>query len=197
MRKFTEGLLDNRLILTALNVKRGQTILDAGCGNGYMSKIFSEAVGRSGKVYALDPDKHFIEVLKDETSGSNIEAITGDITKSTRLDGSSFDLIYIATVLHIFSKKQMQGFVREAERLLKPEALLAVVEIEKKETPFGPAMELRRSPDELKETISLLSADTLKVGDHFYMQVFKNKKSTDLGLDSYNKCNYNNYIKIQ
>ncbi len=70
----------------------------------------------------------------------------------------------------------MQGFIRETKRLLKPEALLAIVEIEKKETPFGPSMELRRSPEELKEAIPLVPVDTVQVGDHFYMQVFRNNE---------------------
>jgi len=34
--KFTEGLLDSKLILKALNIKTGQTILDAGCVSGYV-----------------------------------------------------------------------------------------------------------------------------------------------------------------
>ena len=64
--KFTEGVLKNEVVLKALNIKAGQTILDAGCGNGYMSKLFSGEVSQSGKVYALDLDKYFIEVLKNE-----------------------------------------------------------------------------------------------------------------------------------
>jgi len=40
--KFTEGFLNNKMVLKALNIKAGQTILDAGCGNGYMSKLFSD-----------------------------------------------------------------------------------------------------------------------------------------------------------
>ena len=51
--RFTEGLLDSERILKALNIKAGQTILDAGCGNGYMSKLFSKEVAQFGKVYAL------------------------------------------------------------------------------------------------------------------------------------------------
>ena len=39
-RKFSEGLLNGELILKTLNIQAGQTILDAGCGNGYMSKAF-------------------------------------------------------------------------------------------------------------------------------------------------------------
>jgi ubiquinone/menaquinone biosynthesis C-methylase UbiE len=153
--KFTEGLLDYELILKTLNIKPGQTILDAGCGNGYMSKLFSNEVIQSGKVYALDLDKYFIKALKNETQGTNIETIEGDITRPTELNESSVDLIYISTVIHVFSQQQMQGFIREVKRLLKPEALLAIVEIEKKETPFGPPLEFRYSPEELKEIVPL------------------------------------------
>jgi ubiquinone/menaquinone biosynthesis C-methylase UbiE len=174
--KFTEGLLDTEVILNALNIRPGQTILDAGCGNGYMSKVFSKAVGPSGKVYALDPDSTFIAVLKNETRESNIEAMQADITLPTPLTSSSMDLIYVSTVIHAFSRPQVRGFIREAERLLKPRALLAIVEIEKKDTPFGPPLNLRYSPEELKAVFPMAAVDTVAVGEHFYMQVFQNRE---------------------
>ena len=173
--KFTEGLLDNERILETLNVKAGQTVLDAGCGNGYMSKLFSNQVAPSGKVYALDPDKHFINILEDETRETPVSTIVGDITRPTPLDDASIDLLYISTVIHAFSQQQMQAFVREAKRLLKHGALLAIVEIEKKETPFGPPLELRYSPEELKAVVSMTPVKTVPVAEHFYMQVFKNQ----------------------
>jgi ubiquinone/menaquinone biosynthesis C-methylase UbiE len=174
-RRFTEGLLNVGVILKALNIQPGQTVLDAGCGNGYMAKVFSGAVSQSGKVVALDPDTYFIEILKDETKGTNIEAIEGDTTTRTGLKGSSVDLVYLSTVLHGFSKEQIQGFNREARRLLRPGAKLAIVEIEKKETPFGPPVESRFSPEDLKEIIPLVPVETVRVGEHFYMEVFQNK----------------------
>ncbi len=180
--KFTEGLVDNEVILKALNIKAGQTILDAGCGNGYMSKLFSKEITESGKVYALDPDKHFIKVLKNETQGTNIETIEGDITRPTQLDESSVDLIYLSTVIHGFSKNQMQGLFKEVKRLLKPDATLAIVEIEKKETPFGPPLESRYSPEELKKIIPLVPVNTVQVGEHFYMQVFQKKRKSAMIL---------------
>jgi ubiquinone/menaquinone biosynthesis C-methylase UbiE len=171
--KFTEDLLDNERILKALNIRAGQIIVDAGCGNGYMSKLFSKRVGPSGRVYALDPDTHSIKVLRDETQGTNIETIEGDITKPTLVKKSSVDLIYISAVIHAFSKDQMQGFLQEVKRLLKPGAMLAIVEIEKKKTPFGPPLELRYSPEELRETVPLVPVNTVKAGEHFYMQIFR------------------------
>jgi ubiquinone/menaquinone biosynthesis C-methylase UbiE len=173
--KSTEDRLDKELILNALNIKAGQTVLDAGCGNGYMSKMFSNAVAQSGKVYALDPDKYIIEVLGKETRGTNIEAMEGDITTPTPLEPTSVDLIYLSAVIHGFSKQQMQHFLQEVKRLLKPTALLAIVEIEKKETPFGPPLKIRFSPEELKDIVPLAPINTIQVGEHFYMQIFKNE----------------------
>jgi ubiquinone/menaquinone biosynthesis C-methylase UbiE len=173
--RFTEGLLNSKLVLKALNIKPGQTILDAGCGNGYMAKLFSKEVGQFGKVYALDLNPNFIEILKNEVEGTNIETIEGDISKPTRLKASSIDIIYLSTVFHVFSQQQRQGFLQEIKRLLKLKAYLAMVEIEKKETPFGPPLNLRYSPEELKKTVPLIPVNTVQVGEHFYMQIFRNR----------------------
>ena len=172
--KSSEGLLNKELILKALNIRPGQTVLDAGCGNGYMSKAFSKEVSPSGKVYALDPDTESIEILRSETQGTNIQAMEGDITKPTRINASSVDLLYLSTVIHGFSKQQMQDLLEEAKRLLKPNAVLAIVEIEKKETPFGPPLNIRFSPEELKDIVPLAPVSTILVGEYLYMQIFKN-----------------------
>lgn len=179
-RKSTESLLNKELILKAVNIQVGQTILDAGCGNGYMSKIFSKEATESGKVYALDLNTEFIKVLKQETQGSNIETIEGDITKPTRINQSSVDLIYLSGVIHRFSKQQIKGFLKEAKRLLKPDAVLAIVEIKKKETPFGPPLNMRLSPEDLRDIIPLAPLNTIQVGAHFYLQIFKNEKKEKL-----------------
>jgi len=179
-RKSTESFLNKELILKAINIQIGQTILDAGCGNGYMSKIFSKEVTESGKVYALDPNTEFIEVLRKKTQGTNIETIEGDITKPTQINHSSVDLIYLSAVIHRFSKQQMQGFLREAKRLLKPNAVLAIVEIEKKQTPFGPPLNMRLSPEDLKDIVPLAPLNTIQVGEYFYIQIFENKKNRNV-----------------
>ena len=70
----------------------------------------------------------------------------------------------------------MMDFLKEARRMLKPNAVLAIVEIEKKETPFGPAMESRYSPEDLKNRVPMIPVKTVMVGEHLYMQVFLNTK---------------------
>jgi cyclopropane fatty-acyl-phospholipid synthase-like methyltransferase len=39
-RKSTESFLKKDLILKVLNIQIGQSILDAGCGNGYVQSFF-------------------------------------------------------------------------------------------------------------------------------------------------------------
>ena len=172
--RFTQGLLDEGAILAALEVRAGQTVLDAGCGNGYMALKFAAAVGGAGKVVALDRDASFIEALRPITDGTNMVAIQADICGTTPLPSTSVDLIYLSTVFHIFSPNQRGGFFREARRLLKPGGLLAIVEIEKRETPFGPPLERRWDPEDLKALCPMPPGRTTGVGKHFYMQLFKN-----------------------
>jgi ubiquinone/menaquinone biosynthesis C-methylase UbiE len=173
--KSSESFLDIGIILRELNILPGQTILDAGCGNGYMSKEFSRILNNTGKVYAIDPDSEAIEALRRQTEGTNIEAIIGDITRTTPLEASSIDLIYLSTVFHGFSKDEIQDFQKEVRRLLKPHARLSVVEIQKQSTPFGPPIGMRFSPEELKQIVSLAPLSTVDVGEYFYMQLFEKK----------------------
>jgi SAM-dependent methyltransferase len=170
--KSSESLLDKAQILASLSITPGQVILDAGCGNGYMAKEFAELTGEAGVVYALDPHAPSIETLKSVTVGKNIRAFVGKISEETKLPSSSIDLIYVSTVLHGFSESAMDGFRREVARLLKPGGRLAVVEIKKEETPFGPPLDIRFSPEELEQATGLDPVRLVDVAEHFYMQVF-------------------------
>ncbi|MBN1362846.1 MAG: class I SAM-dependent methyltransferase [Sedimentisphaerales bacterium] len=169
----TEPLVEIQSILKALNILPGQTVLDVGCGNGYMAKEFSRLVTETGKVHGLDRSPQAIETLEKETQDTNICPIEADITQRTALQAASVDLIYLSTVFHVFSEEQKDGFVREANRLLKPKGKLALVEIEKKDTPFGPPRSKRVSPAEMQQSISMKWLSLTRVGEHFYMQVFE------------------------
>jgi hypothetical protein len=56
---------------------------------------------------------------------------------------------------------------------LKQGGILAIIEIKKEVTPFGPPMEIRFSPEELKRILSLTPKNLMDVGAYFYMQMFE------------------------
>jgi ubiquinone/menaquinone biosynthesis C-methylase UbiE len=169
----SERLLDKDEILKILNISKSQVVLDAGCGDGYMALEFSKLVKDSGKVYALDPDKNAIKEFQARLDRGNIEIFVGDITQETKLFSDSLDLIYLSTVVHCFSANQMQGFINEVKRLLKSGGRLAILEIKKETTPFGPPLEMRLSADDLKEAIPLTPQDSKDIGKYFYIQLFR------------------------
>ena len=175
--KSSESLLDKARILNALGIRPGQTVLDAGCGNGYMAKEFAARVGKEGKVFALDPDEMAIAALREQTADTNIMAVVGDITTTTGLPAGSFDLIYLSTVVHGFAAEQVEGFRAEIQRLLAPGGKLAIVEIVKRDAPFGPPLPLRFSPAELQQALALPVLTTVDVGEYFYLQIFANRPS--------------------
>lgn len=173
--KSSERFVSQEAVLDALDIRPGQTIIDAGCGNGYMAKAFAKRLGNSGKVFAVDPDEKAIAHLQNEIGSLPIEAMAADITRPLAIDALSVNLIYLSTVLHGFSKEQIQNFQKEVHRLLKPGGWLAVVEIKKEQTPFGPPMEIRFSPEELKNTIHMVPGRLVEAGEYFYMQIFEKR----------------------
>lgn len=132
-------------------------------------------VGDSGRVYAMDPDETGIALLREETKATNIVALIGDITTTTQLPASAINLIYLSTVFHIFSLEQIKGFEAEVKRLLVPRGRLAIVEIVKHATPFGPPLNMRLSPEDLTHALRLAPLSAVEVGEYFYMQLFENR----------------------
>lgn len=161
-------------ILDELHVSQGQIILDAGCGNGYMSEKFAKRVGKNGIVYAVDIEEISITHLQKEITEQNIIPMVADITKTTPFSDSFFDLIYLSTVLHIFSVNQIATFTKEIKRILKPGGTLAIVTFKKVHTCFGPPFERKDSPEELKRKVDLLPKKCAEAGEYFYMQLFEN-----------------------
>lgn len=173
--KSSESRLDPQTIVESLALQPGMRVMDAGCGGGYMTLRFSELVGETGSVIALDPDTGAIDDLSEvcvEKNLSNVTPLVGDITSRTPFDDESLDLIYISMVVHGFSSEALEGFRQEAARLLKRGGKLAVIEVHRRESPFGPPLELRYSPDMLVKALGFRPAGTMDVGEHIYLQLF-------------------------
>ena len=79
-------------MIDRLDIQKGSTILDLGCGTVGLTKVLAEKVGAEGKVVAVDPDGERLKIAREKYSASNIEYVqANDKTfPTTRL----YDLVF-------------------------------------------------------------------------------------------------------
>ena len=84
-------------LLNMLNLKKGSTVLDLGCGTGYLAKVISEKVGAEGKVVAVDPDGERLKIAREKYSASNIEYLQAD---DQTFPSRMYDLVFCNQAIH-------------------------------------------------------------------------------------------------
>ena len=90
----------------------GQTILDLGCGPGYLSLDLAEIVGSSGAVIAIDRSKDFLEYLDAEAQNKGLQNIS---THSLNLDEDTIPNIELDGAY----ARWLFAFLRNPKRLLE------------------------------------------------------------------------------
>jgi len=115
-------------ILEALALQQGQMVADIGAGGGYFSLRFAEAVGKNGRVFAVDTNPNFLEFIKNsakEKGLDNVETVLIAADNPT-LPKKSIDLIFMRNVSH-----HLQNRVEYFRRLkcgLKLDGRVAIIE---------------------------------------------------------------------
>lgn len=82
----------------------GQSVADVGAGTGLFSLIFADAVGPSGKVYAVDISEEFVDHIRQrgkQLGLTNIETIRNN-QESVELPPESVDVVFICDTYHHF-----------------------------------------------------------------------------------------------
>ena len=90
-------------ILQRIGIKKGQTVLDFGCGSGTYTIPVAKIVGKEGKVYALDKDKNELDNLMKKAKLGGLKnirrmATSGDLR--IELPDESVDVSILFDVFH-------------------------------------------------------------------------------------------------
>ena len=88
--------------LQQLSPVRGSTVLDLGCGTGYLAAALSECVGPEGKVIAVDPDGERLKIARENYARDNIEYVNGN--DATFPEGP-YDLVFANQVMQWVAEK--------------------------------------------------------------------------------------------
>jgi predicted methyltransferase len=172
-----------RDIIAAMNLKKGQTVVDLGTGVGYMLPYLSQAVGPTGTVIAEDIAQDFIDKAKLRASTlrlTNVKFILGT-AEDPMLPADTADAILVLDVYHHFDyPATMLGHIRDS---LISDGKLYIIDFYKRPDamPNGRAMEhIRLDMDDVIHEVEdgglrlVNTSELIPKGQ--YIAVFSSKK---------------------
>jgi ubiquinone/menaquinone biosynthesis C-methylase UbiE len=122
---------DGVKFLRRIGIRRGQILLDFGCGSGNYAIPAAEIVGGEGTIYALDKNRRALDELmrKAEAEGlTNIKRMETSGQLKIDLEEESIDVVLVYDVIHhyYFPRAEDRGrILREVHRVLKPNGFVS------------------------------------------------------------------------
>lgn len=115
-------------ILEAMSADEGDVVADLGSHEGYMTLHLSKAVGKAGKVFAVDVEKYKLRNLERHMKRrgiSNVETVLGDYD-NPKLEANSLDAIIIMDAYH--EMDDYMTILEHVKSALKPGGKLVMLE---------------------------------------------------------------------
>jgi arsenite methyltransferase len=163
-------------VITALNLKPGETIADIGAGSGYFTFRLAHHVGDAGRVYAVDVSPDMIVHLNRRIRDLQVKNVVTILAApdDPLLADASIDRFFICDTWHHIGDHPK--YLALMKKMLKPGGQVVMIDFKKAETPVGPPMEMRINRDEL---LKEMEANGFKLATehtflpHQYFLVFK------------------------
>ena len=118
-------------VVKAMALKPGEAVADVGAGTGIYTRLFAQAVGPTGTVYATDLAPKFLAYIAQNAAKDGLKNVrtvqAGD--RASNLAEASVDVIFHSDVYHHFEFPMIMN--ADLRRALKPGGRLYVLEMEK------------------------------------------------------------------
>ncbi len=115
-------------VVLALGLAQGDRVADLGAGGGYFTFRLAEAVGPSGRVYAVDVDSDMTELLRGRAHSeghANVEAVLAG-PDDAKLPAGEIDLIFACNTYHHLEDRS--AYFARVKAALRGRARVAVIE---------------------------------------------------------------------
>jgi len=143
-------------IVDSLDFEAGSVVADFGCGSGYFSLPVAKKIGEQGIVHALDILPSSLESVDSQAKIlglTNIHAVRANLEKEggSKLADNSCDWVIMKCIL--FRNKNKIAILSEAQRVLKSQGKVLLIEWNMNDSSIGPAKSLRISKEALTDII--------------------------------------------
>lgn len=136
-------------------LEAGMHVGDLGCGNlAYFAIPAAKLVGKGGVVYAVDILKSVLDAVTHLVRQEGLDGIIRpiwsnlEVVGATAIPADSLDLAMLHNML--FQSDKDDQVLRETYRLVKRGGRAIIVDWLRTATPFGPPMEDRTDPEQIK-----------------------------------------------
>jgi len=144
-------LVPTKDIIPRLGITKRDAVIDLGSGIGYFSIPLAKI---AGSVLALDLEPKMLAVLSERIRTlkmSNIHMVAADMTSLPIADGS-VDHVFAAFVYHEVPRPIR--LIEESHRVLQIGGMLTIIDFQKWETPIGPPVSERKTPEQVERAAS-------------------------------------------
>jgi arsenite methyltransferase len=119
-------------ILEHLHVREGQVIADIGSGGGYFTLAFAKRAGKTGRVYAVDVKKKYLDFIEHQAEQAGLGNIAFVLAAEGKMDlpEAGLDLVFARNVFHHLPEPG--NYFARLKRHLKPGGKVAIIEHKKK-----------------------------------------------------------------
>jgi ubiquinone/menaquinone biosynthesis C-methylase UbiE len=113
-------------LLDVAGLKRGQKVLEVGCGPGFFTIPAARIVGEEGLVYAVDVNPYAIARVRGKVAREGIHNVTPLLANAsdTGLPERSIDLAFLVGLGHIVGGQKK--VLAEINRILRPGGVLSL-----------------------------------------------------------------------
>jgi ubiquinone/menaquinone biosynthesis C-methylase UbiE len=165
------------LVMKALNLQPGQVVADIGCGTGYFSWRFAEAVGPQGKVYGVEIQQEMLDMLAKAMAARGVTNVIGVV--GTPEDPKLPELVDLAIFIDVYHECSHPAEIIAALcRSLKPNGRIVFIEY-RGEDPGVPIKPLHKMTEEqVKKEMSVQPLDyveTVKTLPRQHLIVFRKR----------------------
>jgi predicted methyltransferase len=115
-------------IVAACHIKPGETVADLGAGTGLFTRLFAEAVGRKGRVIAVDIAQKFLDHIAATCRDAGLRNVQTVLAAkdSTNLPADSIDVAFICDTYHHFEFPAKT--LASLHRAIKPNGRLILID---------------------------------------------------------------------
>lgn len=144
-------------------LKNPEIIADIGAGTGLFAKEFSKLSPQS-KILALDISTTMIDWMNTNICHEFSQITTQKMEETMIYQANeSVDVVIMINLHH--ELHDSMAMIKECNRILKPEGKIAICDWKKMETPKGPPLEIRYTPEEVESELTNNGFSNIQIFD--------------------------------